>query len=54
MSVEAQLQEAIDSLDQRSVLFFMALLGKRATDILQVHEELEGKTSGSMRVLKKK
>lgn len=34
-------QEAIDKLDQRSLLLAMALLGKRAMDILQVHKTLE-------------
>lgn len=33
-------QDAIDKLDQRSLLLAMALLGKRAMDILQVHKEL--------------
>lgn len=36
-------QDAIDKLDQRSLLLAMALLGKRAMDILQVHDELEKK-----------
>ena len=34
-------QEAIDKLDQRSLLLAMALLGKRAMDILQVHKTIE-------------
>lgn len=41
------LQEAIDDLDQRSLLVMLALMGKRAMDILQVHKELEAKASGS-------
>lgn len=40
-------QDAINNLDQRSLLLAMALLGKRAMDILQVHKELEAKTSVS-------
>lgn len=38
---EGDFQDAIDNLDQRSLLLAMALLGKRAMDILQVHAELE-------------
>lgn len=34
-------QDAIDKLDDRSLLLAMALLGKRAMDILQVWKELE-------------
>lgn len=47
MSDQHDFQDAIDKLDQRSLLLAMALLGKRAMDILQVHKELEGKSSGS-------
>lgn len=38
---QGDFQDAIDNLDQRSLLLAMALLGKRAMDILQVHKELE-------------
>lgn len=41
VSYASDFQEAIDKLDQRSLLLAMALLGKRAMDILQVHKELE-------------
>lgn len=42
---EVDFQAAIDGLDQRSLLVIMALMGKRAMDILEVHRKLEGKTS---------
>ena len=44
---QGDFQDAIDNLDQRSLLLAMALLGKRAMDILQIHKELEAKAPGS-------
>lgn len=38
---QGDFQDAIDKLDQRSLLLAMALLGKRAMDILQVHKTIE-------------
>lgn len=46
MSAQADFQAAIDDLDQRSLLIVLAMLGKRAMDILQVHKELEASASG--------
>lgn len=38
---QGDFQDAIDKLDQRSLLLAVALLGKRAMDILQVHKTIE-------------
>lgn len=41
MDYQENFQEAVDKLDQRSLLLAMALLGKRAMDILQVYKTME-------------
>lgn len=43
---QSDFQDAIDKLDERSLMLAMALLGKRAMDILQVWKELEKNPSG--------